>query len=75
MMTSQLWLQHPVEPVVNDYAILLQLHICCEDTKNPPYLCDIEESFVIIYENASAMTTKRTSPLSFRPSAARGEIS
>ena len=27
MMTSQLWLQHPVEPVVNDYAILLQLHI------------------------------------------------
>ena len=22
-MTSQLWLQHPVEPVVNDYAILL----------------------------------------------------
>ena len=27
MMTSQLRLQHPVELVVNDYAILLQLHI------------------------------------------------
>ena len=28
MMTSQLRLQHPVEPVVNDYAILLQIPFC-----------------------------------------------
>ena len=47
-MTSQLRLQHPVEPVVNDYAILLQFHICCEDTKKSPYLCEYRESFVII---------------------------
>ena len=48
MMTSQLRLQHPVELVVNDYAILLQFHICCEDTKKTPYSHEYRDSFVII---------------------------
>ena len=49
-MTSQLRLQHPVEFVVNDYAILLQFHIWRKYMKNPPYHCDTEDSFVIYYE-------------------------
>ena len=29
----------------------MSLIICCEFTKNPPYLVDTEESFVINYDN------------------------
>lgn len=38
-MTSQLRLQHPVKPVVNDYAILLQFHIVGANTRKIYYTC------------------------------------